>query len=225
MPEPWPRIYREAPELFAAFGRAEDPDGRIAQRLRALAGLPGREVLEIGAGTGRYSQACSQGTAEYFAVEPSPEMACLAKQALRGTRVHCVRARGEHLPFKDQSLDRVVATWVLAYLRPAACGRVVQEALRVLRAGGIWLVENHWTGAFQELRGRAGLEGEPGLGRLLEEHGFRVVEVIESELRFPSALEAQRILGALCGPEVGQRLAERPLSRLGHHVAILHRPL
>jgi ubiquinone/menaquinone biosynthesis C-methylase UbiE len=225
MPEPWPRIYREAPEIFEAFGRAEDPDGLIARRVLALAGLEGKRVLEIGAGTGRYSRAWASTAAEYVALEPSGRLLNLGRSAGREAGIQWVRGRGEALPFKQQSVDCVLATWVLAYLRPEACRRVLLEAQRALGAGGIWLVENHWTGPFQELRGRVGRGAEPGLERLLDEHGFQVVEVIETELRFPSSEEARRILGALCGPAVAERLERQPTSSLGHRVVLLHRQL
>lgn len=219
MPEPWPRIYREAPGIFDAFGRAEDPDGLIVRRVRELAGLEGKRILEIGAGTGRYSREWANHAAQVVALEPNPKLLAVGRKAR--PELSWVVGQGERLPFRDYSLDGVLATWVLAYLRPEACGRVLQEARRVLRGGAIWLVENHWTGAFQELRGRAGLGGEPGVERLLKDHGFRVAEVVETELRFPSAAEAQRLLGTLCGPAVAERLALRPTATIGHHVVLL----
>ena len=39
--EHWSRAYREAPEIFDAFTRAEDPDGLVARRLRDAAALDG----------------------------------------------------------------------------------------------------------------------------------------------------------------------------------------
>lgn len=223
--EAWPRIYREAPEVFQAFGRAEDPDGLVVGRLREMAGLEGRTILEIGCGTGRYSRDLAKGAAGYFAMEPSPGMLTLAPSGLPPSSLHWVRARGEALPLRSQSMDLVLATWVLGYLRPDACGKVLLEAQRALRPGGeIWLVENHWTGAFQTLRGREGWGGEPGVRRLIEVHGFQVADVIETELRFPSEGEALRVLGTLCGAEVRERLRQKPRATLGHHVVLLRHP-
>lgn len=224
-PEPWPKIYREAPEVFEAFGRAEDPEGLVVRRLRELAGIEGRIVLEVGSGTGRYSPELALGSKAYFALEPSPSLLGLAPKT---APVQFIRARGESLPFKTLSMDLVLATWVLAYLQPKACDLVLGEALRVLRShpgAGIWLVENHWTGAFQALRGREGYGGEPGVKRLIEVHGFRAMAVIETELRFHSEGEAEQVLGALCGTEVRERLRNKPMATLGHHIVILHHPL
>jgi hypothetical protein len=104
---------------------------------------------------------------------------------------------------------------------------VLDETTRVLRSSpdaGLWLVENHWSGEFQEMRGRRGDVEADRIRKLVERYRFSMVDVIESELRFPSTDEAERILGWLCGAGVRQRLRDRPVDRLKHHVVILHRP-
>lgn len=223
-PEHWPRIYRERPEIFAAFVRAEDPSGRVAHHLEARAAFAGAAVLEVGCGTGRYTARFAARAAAYLATDPSPGLLALVPAGGAPWRV---RARAEALPLKAHRVDRVLATWVLAYLRPEERAAALREAARVLRPGplaGIWLVENHWEGEFQELRERAGYGAEPGVKALIEEEGFRVVERVDTELRFPSEAEAEAVLGALCGEAVAERLRARPRARLGHAVVILHRP-
>jgi hypothetical protein len=96
--------------------------------------------------------------------------------------------------------------------------------LRPGPAAGIWLVENHWEGEFQELRDRIGYGAEPGVRALLEQHGFRMVERVDSEVRFASEAAAAAILGALCGEAVAEKLRRHPRRRIGHAVVILHRP-
>lgn len=223
--EPWPRIYREAPEVFEAFTAAEDPEGRVFDRLQELAGFGAGTVLEIGCGTGRTLRRWAGGPARVLGIEPESALLDRARRAVAGPGVKLLRGRGERLPLRDGSVDGVLATWVLAYLRPPVLQAVIAESLRVLKPGaGIWALENHWTGPFQALRGREGEAGEPGLQRLLRDHGFRIVEVVETELRFPSEAAAEHILGTLCGQAVRADLQARPQARLGHHVAILHRP-
>ncbi len=220
--EHWPRIYIEHPEIFAAFARAEDPEGRIVERLRALAALAGATAVEVGCGTGRYTAELARACGRYVATDPSPGLLALAAAANPGLGL--VRARAESLPLRDRCVDRYLATWVLAYLRPAARAAAVAEALRVLRPGGsAWLVENHWAGDFQALRDCAGYGAEPGVKALLEEHGFEVAETLETELRFPSAADAEAVLGALCGEAVADKLRRAPRARFGHAVVLLRR--
>ena len=174
--ENWNRAYSEAPEIFDEFSRAEDPDGLISRRLEAHADLDGRAVLEIGCGTGRYTGEWAAATRHYTAVERSPGMLALARQncSSRSLPLDLLCANAERLPFADGTFDRVLAGWVVVNLAPAVRGGVLAEASRVLRphAGAqIWLVENHWSGEFQELRGRRAEVEEGRIKRLSNEWG------------------------------------------------------
>ena len=216
MAEQWRRVYREAPEVFAAFRAAEDPEGLVETRLRDLMDLRGCRVLELGAGTGRLAEALAPGCAAWIALEP--EAGLLAQGAW--AQALPVRALGQRLPLRGASVDRVVAAWVLGYLPTGLQAAVLDEARRVLRPeGSLWLVENGVGGDFQALRGVEGRE--PGVRRLMEDHGFKPVAEVMTELRFPIPEKATRVLGALCGDEVRARLEAAPQAVFSHAVSIL----
>ncbi|MDE3245327.1 MAG: class I SAM-dependent methyltransferase [Acidobacteriota bacterium] len=226
--ENWDRAYREAPEIFQAFSKAEDPDGQVAQRLLAHVSWPGRTVLELGCGTGRYTRELAPRAGLYVGLDPSPSMLALARKAFTGLPYAPVlmRGRGQALPFRTGSVDMVLAAWVVVNLREDVRKRVLEEASRVLRSapgGGIWLVENHWDSQFQRYRGRSE-EDEARLQRLMEREGFRMVEVVDTELRFASSMEAEGVLGYLCGEVMLGNLRRSPTGILEHRVALLHRP-
>lgn len=226
--ENWTRSYREAPEIFDAFSRAEDPDGLVAQRLLAHVSLSGRTVLELGCGTGRYTRELAPQAGLYLGVEPSPSMLSLARKAFAGLSHPPVllRARGQVLPFRARSVDVMLAAWVVVNLCEEVRERVLKEASRVLRpspAGGLWLLENHWDSQFQRYRGRSD-EDELRLRHLVEHDGFSMVEVVTTELRFPSSSEAERVLSYLCGDTMLGHLRRSPTAVLEHRIAILHRP-
>ena len=109
--ENWDRAYREAPEIFEAFSRAEDPDGLLARRLLAHVSLAGRTVLELGCGTGRYTRELAPRAGLYLGVEPSSSMLNLARKAFDGLPRPPVllRARGQTLPLRSGSLDVMLA--------------------------------------------------------------------------------------------------------------------
>ncbi len=228
-PENWDRAYREAPEIFEAFSRAEDPEGRVVRSLLAHAPLSGRTVLELGYGTGRYTRELAPQSGCYLGVEPSPTLHSLARRACAGLTPtpFLLRARGQALPLRAASVDVMIAAWVVVNLRPAIREAVQREAARVLRPGpghGLWLIENHWNSQFQRCRGRGG-EDEARLRHLIEVDGFRMVETIATKLRFPDAAEAERVLGYLCGEALLARLRRRPTATLEHRVVLLHRPV
>ncbi|MBL0212199.1 MAG: class I SAM-dependent methyltransferase [Holophagaceae bacterium] len=226
--ENWVRAYREAPEIFDAFSRAEDPGGLVARRLRSLAPMANRRVLELGCGTGRYLRELAPCAQLYLGVEPSLNMLALARPAAFGIpgRPLLLRGRGESLPFKTGTFGMVFAAWVLVNLREEVRARVLKEASRILdpAGAGTWILENHWDSQFQRYRGR-GAEDEARLCRLMDQDGFHLVETVDTELRFPSPSEAERVLGYLCGDTMLEHLRRAPAAVLEHRIAILHRPV
>ncbi len=225
--EQWNRAYTEAPEIFDAFTRAEDPEDRVVNRLLRHAALAGSAVLEIGCGTGRYTARLAPHAGLYLGLERSPPMLALARRALArpAPRTRLVCGLAERLPLADASVDHAIAAWVVVNLRPAVQRAALGELQRVLRGdgGGVWLLENHWESEFQELRGRRAAVERARVERLVEA-GFRLLERVETELRFPSPEQARRVLGYLCGERVAHRLRERPRAVVAHDVIILHRP-
>ena len=219
--ERWVQVYREAPEVFRAFEDAEDPGGLAAERLRELADTDGRRVLELGCGTGWLTRRLAPDAARYLAVDASASMLELHRACGEAAGARLLHARAERLPLADGSVDRVVASWVLLDLRPALRRAAHTEALRVLAPGGeLWVVENHGTGDFQRLRG---LEDPGGLGEarpLEDDLGLELREVVPTELRFPDAPTAARVLGAILGVSVGAELERSPRARMGLDVAL-----
>ena len=65
---------------------------------------------------------------------------------------------------------------------------------------------------------------EPGARRLVDDFGFRPVVEIPTTIRFDSASEAVRVLGALCGNDVRKALEDRPQRELSHTAVLLFRP-
>lgn len=218
MAEQWRRIYAEDPEVFATFARAEDPEGRIAEALAAHAGIAGRAVLEVGAGTGRLAQRLATRAARWIALEPA---AGLLAQMAPGPLP--LRAQGQALPLRATSVDVALAAWVLGYLGSGTQRRILAELDRVLLPGlGTWAVENAGAGDFQALRGIQGLE--PGARRLVADFGFRAVTEIPTTIRFETEAEATRVLGALCGEAVRHALEAHPRRVFTHTAVLLFRP-
>ncbi|MDH5279466.1 MAG: class I SAM-dependent methyltransferase [Actinomycetota bacterium] len=101
-------------------------------------GLPYRDALEIGAGTGFFLLNLAQsGVATRLSLSDiSPGMVAAAQsnaQAL-GLEVDARVADAEHLPFADGSFDLVVGHAVLHHIPDV--DRALREVLRVLRPGG-----------------------------------------------------------------------------------------
>lgn|GEM_PF-835565 len=219
--ERWPEVYRGEPEVLQRFSRAQDRGGVLLPALLERAELAGRRVLEVGCGAGRWTADLARSARHLSALEPEPGLLALARRE-PATGARWMRGRAEALPFADGSVERIVAFWVYANLRPRLRAAAVQEARRAVGdAGELWLVENAGGDDYEALRRAADLPVEPEILPLVEEHGFVVASTLETELAFASEEEARFLLGRILGPRVEAELDRRPRRSFRHRVAFL----
>ncbi len=219
--ERWPEVYREAPEVFDRFSRAEDRDGVIPVWLQGEMQAASRDLIEIGCGTGRWTRELSTSARTHLALEPRAGMLAIA--AHHGAeKARWVRARGEALPCPRDSFDHAFAGFVIANLRPKARSKVLAEVRRVLKPGGsLWVLENHGDDGFDELRREAGLPTPRETGPLTDELHFKWVDSRTTRMSFEDKAAAKEILGTILGPRVHAWLEQHPVSELEHRISLL----
>ena len=95
----------------------------------------GCRVLELGCGTGVYTEEFARTGAEVFAVDLSQNMLNIAKHSLNAQNVFYAQADVNKLPFANKSFDSVVGAYVLQCLDLGSClpeiGRVLKDNGRV----------------------------------------------------------------------------------------------
>jgi SAM-dependent methyltransferase len=117
---------------------------RQADRLRTIAryggALPGRRILDLGAGMGGTAVALALAGADPLAFEYNPEYCAIIR--LRAARyaldLPVVNGVGERLPLADGSFDLVISWDVVEHVQDPE--RLIAEISRVLRPGGRALV-------------------------------------------------------------------------------------
>lgn len=96
--------------------------------------LPGLTILDLGAGTGRFSTFLAETFgARVIGVEPAKGMRTLAAQIIRDN-VSFVAGAAESIPLRAGSCDAAWLSQVLHHIRDHAC--CASELRRVLRDGG-----------------------------------------------------------------------------------------
>lgn len=162
---------RDDAERFAASAEFAEVERLLSPR--------GREVLDLGAGTGIASFALARaGATRVYAVEPDPSdvgRAAIA-EVCAGLPVELVGASGEELPLPDESVDAIYARQVLHHARELET--MLRECARVLRRGGLLLASReHVVDDEEQLRSflashpvhrLAGNEHAYSLGRYLD---------------------------------------------------------
>ena len=100
-------------------------------------------MLDIGCGTGRVGAALAERGSRVWGVEPTPEMAALARERLSTVKI----APAEQLPFKEGWFERAVMVLVVHLVdRP----RAFAEAVRVLRPEGRFVIATFDPAHFSE---------------------------------------------------------------------------
>jgi demethylmenaquinone methyltransferase/2-methoxy-6-polyprenyl-1,4-benzoquinol methylase len=122
------RDYSRQAETYDAT-RAASPSV-LAPLREALAGAPGRRLLDLGGGTGNYALALRAEGWEPLVVDASPAM--LARAAAKG--LDTLEADAQALPLAGASADAVAMVSMLHHVDDPA--RALAEARRVLAPGG-----------------------------------------------------------------------------------------
>ena len=157
----------------AAAGQyARARPGYPADAVDWLVPAAARRVLDLGAGTGKFTAALAGRALDVVAVEPSARMLAELTAALPGVVAHRGSAEATGLP--DACVDAVVVAQAWHWVDPA---RAVPEVARVLRPGGslglVWNVRDDsvpwvrdvWSlaqlGTEQEMQVEDPVVGEP----------------------------------------------------------------
>ena len=127
-------------DIPAAYDRARDHGPEVVDLwMRTVAekleGRSIRRVLDLGCGTGRFSEGlAARFNAEVIGVDPSVKMLQVAREKQRDRRVRYELGRAEAIPLPSQSVDLVFISMALHHFAdPSAAAR---ECRRVLSKSG-----------------------------------------------------------------------------------------
>ncbi|NAZ77259.1 methyltransferase domain-containing protein [Kineococcus sp. T13] len=146
---PSPNVWN-APDVYELENLAVDRGGRIEDAVRAVHDWAGRDVLDVGCGTGFHLPRFALRARSVTGVEPHPPLLRRALQRVRALepavrdRVRVLHGAAAALPLPDASVDVVHARW--AYFFGPGCEPGLAELERVVRRGGTaFVVDNDAT--------------------------------------------------------------------------------
>ena len=185
----WELTYWKTPELYEELTAGERLHPGIFRQLRPQ--LFNKDVLDIGAGTGRATFAClRQGVRTIFAVEPSPGLRNIFAQKIHGQsesrQIRLIDGTFANIPLADNSVD--VSLSCSAFTSHDSQGGEIGlvELRRVTRPGGKIIIV--WPS----------VEDYPWLAQ----HGFSYVAMPmtrEMKVHFPSPQSASRMVQRFYG--------------------------
>jgi SAM-dependent methyltransferase len=219
-PIPSPNIWRW-PRIYEVENRAQDADGSVFAALRDIVGWAGRDVLDIGCGTGFHLPEFARDARTVTGVEPHPPLLPQARERVEGMPgVRVLEGSAEHLPLPDHSVD--VAHARTAYFFGPGCGPGISEAMRVLRPGGTLVVVDldATVGPYGEwMRADLPHYDPAAVESFFAAQGFDIARVT-SRWEFPD----RQALRAVLGIEFAPRIAERAFGQVpGHSLTVGYR--
>lgn len=137
-------------------GRPSYPPEAIDWLLPAEA----RDVLDLGAGTGKLTTRLVERGLDVVAVDPIPEMLDVLRRSLPDTPA--LLGTAEEIPLADNSVDAVLVAQAWHWFNPE---QAIPELARVLRPGGrlglVWNTRDERLGWVRELGRIIGRDGDP----------------------------------------------------------------
>lgn len=131
----WEIVYWGFPEVYQAFSRLQ----RFPfEELFPAARFAGRDVLEVGCGSGKLTRHLARSTGVLTAVDPAPGLLVLAaKDGPWPTGVRFQEGSFDALPLGEASVDAVVSNLAFQATEERGGRRGLREMRRVLRPGGL----------------------------------------------------------------------------------------
>ncbi|WP_409343055.1 class I SAM-dependent methyltransferase [Paenibacillus sp. MBLB4367] len=215
-------IYARHAEGYEKLIDGADCEGNILAQLQDICPAEGLDVVDLGAGTGRFARLLAPVAKSVTAVDRSPAMLAVTEARLRASGLNNWRTvTGDHrsLPLPDRSADLIVSGWSVCYIANSDVSgwrdhlaQTIAEIKRVLRPNGtIVLFETLGTGtetpqAPDILRGY--------YDALKREYGFSHTW-IRTDYQFEDGKEAEELTRFFFGNALADRVAAGEFRKAG----------
>lgn len=135
----WEDFWAKKKEVHEVYSN----DNRVLRNLVRLTDLQGKHVLEVGAGTGRDSFGLVERGATVFMLDYAAASLQIIKNIAAEEKIDVSPVGGNafSLPFPDSTFDIVFHQGLLEHFREKEAMNLLLENVRVLKKGGILLVD------------------------------------------------------------------------------------
>lgn len=199
--------YYEENDIYEIFSIAEDYPNKIYECL--LPQIKNKIVLDLGCGTGKFMQKFYDKATKYYGLDLSDQQLNIAKRKVDSNSVEFICCSAENIPLQDNSVDIIIATWVLGtILELDRRNKVLAEIRRVLKDNGsIYLVENDTGGEFEKIRNRyPNIQRTKEYNDWIECNGFSCYNKFETYFKFNDKDQAKNVFSNIWGNEIGDKV-------------------
>lgn len=145
-------FYENKPEIYEILSQSEDIHNTILKTILNDILFKDKVVLDLGAGTGRFSIPLSSQVELVCSLDISGDALKILKGKAKGKRVEVLKGNFGNIPLSDQSIDIVLSTWAF----PASSLNTEADFKDILRVakkkGKIIIVENYPGGEYYRIK-------------------------------------------------------------------------
>ncbi len=212
------KIYFEQADRYEHLVGREDYQHNLLPALQDIVDFSGKDIIELGAGTGRLTRLLAPLAATIHAFDHSPAMLRVAQTKVPSiTRWQPAVADHRHIPLPPRSADIIVSGWSFCYLVMSnqetweqELSKGVAEIERLLRPDGTFIIlETLGTGHETPFV----YESLADYYTYLERVGFQRTW-IRTDFRFETLEEAESAIDFFFGEPLAQKVVD-------HHWATL----
>lgn len=199
--------YYEENDIYEIFSIAEDYPNKIYECL--VPQIKNKIVLDLGCGTGKFMQKFYDKATKYYGLDLSDQQLNIAKRKVDSNSVEFICCSAENIPLPDNSVNIIIATWVLGtILELDRRNKVLAEMRRVLKGNGsIYLVENDTGGEFEKIRNRyPNIQRTKEYNDWIEGNGFSCYNKFETYFKFNDKDQAKNVFSNIWGNETGDKV-------------------
>jgi SAM-dependent methyltransferase len=207
-------IYQQHAYEYDELVTKEDYEGNLPKLLHQIVDFSDKEVVELGAGTGRVTAMYADMVKKVHFYDGAPHMVERAKKNLG--RFSCIEygiCDNLHIHELDLNADCVLEGWSFGHTIsansddvPTVTDKLVHDCSGLLKENGsIVFIESMGTFVDEPTLPREAFA--VFFERLKKKHGFKE-QIIRTDYRFDSVMEASRICGFFFGEHMGAAIAE-----------------
>jgi len=220
--EKWDDVYLLQENAYEWFSQSEDINNEVVIALTKTNMFKGKVVLEIGCGSGRYTQHLAKFANNYYALDiSSPLLELAKKKCYKIKKIEYLRNSAERIPLPDHSVDIIFSSWAMIMEPLSLRRRVFKEANRVIKkCGEIIIIDNYWKGQFMDMRGSYEKRKAKANINWINKRGFVTTNILDSKFYFPNKAECITNLRYIFGNKISKFLENFNSKYLEHKILI-----